>query len=232
MNIAVIPARGGSKRIPRKNIKPFAGKPMIAYAIEAAHASDLFTHIVVSTDDPEIEAVARDLGAETPFSRPAELADDHTPTVPVIAHAAAACEALGWTAEFVCCIYPGVPFIQQVDVKAALQLLQEAPEADYSFPVTEFPSAVARALRRTPSGRMSSISPDYELVRTQDLEPVFHDAGQFYWGRRSAWRTNPRIHNSGVGLVIPNWRVVDIDTPDDWVRAENVFRSLITGAPF
>ncbi len=224
MNIAVIPARGGSKRIPRKNIKPFAGKPMIAYAIEAALESGLFAHVAVSTDDPEIGAIARAFGAETPFARPAELADDHTPTAPVIAHAAAACEALGWSAEFVCCIYPGVPFILQADLKAALQLLQDTKEADYSFPVTEFPSAIQRALRRTPTGRMTSFSPEYELVRTQDLEPAYHDAGQFYWGRRSAWRDNPRVHNSGLGLVIPNWRVVDIDTPEDWVRAETIFQ--------
>jgi pseudaminic acid cytidylyltransferase len=226
VNIAIIPARGGSKRIPRKNVKLFAGKPLIAYAIEAARDSGLFTHVVVSTDDLEISAVARNFGAETPFSRPTELADDHTPTAPVIAHTAAACEALGWEAEFICCIYPGVPFIQQVDLKAAKHLLQESPEADYSFPVTVFPSAIQRALRRTPSGRMNPFYSEYELVRTQDLEPAYHDAGQFYWGRRSAWGSNPRIHNSGVGLVIPPWRVVDIDTPEDWVRAERIYRSL------
>lgn len=231
MNIAVIPARGGSKRIPRKNIKPFAGKSMIAYAIEAARDSGLFAHVVVSTDDPEIGTIARELGAETPFPRPAELADDHTPTVPVIAHAAAACEAFGWAAEFVCCIYPGVPFILPADLNAALQLLQETSEADYSFPVTEYPSAIQRALRRKSNGCMASFSPEYELVRTQDLEPAFHDAGQFYWGRRSAWECNPRIHNSGAGLVIPNWRVVDIDTPEDWVRAETIFRSLTATTP-
>jgi pseudaminic acid cytidylyltransferase len=227
MNIAVIPARGGSKRIPRKNIKPFAGKPIIAYAIEAAHACRLFTHVVVSTDDPEIRDAAHHFGAETPFNRPLELADDHTPTVPVIAHAIAACEALGMAAEFVCCIYPCVPFIQPADLRAALLLLQKNVEADYSFPVTEYPSAVQRALRRTACGCMVPLSPEHELVRTQDLETAFHDAGQFYWGRRSAWDCNPRILNGGVGLVIPSWRVVDIDTPEDWVRAESIFRSLI-----
>lgn len=227
MNLAIIPARGGSKRIPRKNIKPFVGKPMIAYAIEAAHASDLFAHVIVSTDDPEIAVIAQEFGAETPFVRPPELADDHTPTVPVIDHAVTACEAMGWAAEYVCCIYPGVPFIRQDDLRAALELLRNSTGADYSFPVTEFPSAIQRALRRDPSGRMASFSPEYELVRTQDLEPAFHDAGQFYWGRRQAWENNPRIHNSGVGLVIPNWRVVDIDTPEDWLRAELLFKSFL-----
>lgn len=223
--IAVIPARGGSKRILRKNIKLFAGKPMIAYAIEAARDSGMFAHVVVSTDDADIEAIARDFGAETPFHRPAELSDDHTPTVPVIAHAASECEKLGWSAEFVCCIYPGVPFIRQTDLRSALQLLLETPEADYSFPVTEFPSAIQRALRRTSSGCMASFDPQYELVRTQDLEPAFHDAGQFYWGRRFAWDHNPHIHSGGAGLVIPNWRVVDIDTPEDWERAEILYRA-------
>ncbi len=113
MKIAIIPARGGSKRIPRKNIKSFAGKPMIAYAIEAAQASDLFDHVVVSTDDSEISKIALGFGAETPFVRPADLSDDHTPTVPVIAHAVSACEAIGWDADFICCIYPGVPFIHK-----------------------------------------------------------------------------------------------------------------------
>lgn len=226
MGLAIIPARGGSKRIPRKNVKAFCGKPMIAYAIEAARASGLFSHVVVSTDDPDIAAISRDLGAEIPFLRPAELADDHTPTVPVIAQAIGACEALGWGAQYICCIYPSVPFIQQADLKDALQMLQNTPDADYSFPVTEFPSAIQRALRRSASGRMVPFSSEYELVRTQDFEPAYHDAGQFYWGRRSAWDCNPRIHSNGVGLMIPRWRVVDIDTDDDWFRAELLFSSL------
>ena len=226
MNIAVIPARGGSKRIPRKNIRLFAGKPMIAYAIEAAVQCGLFSHVVVSTDDEEIAATARECGAETPFSRPFHLADDHTPTVPVIAHAIEACENLGWQFDHVCCIYPGVPFIQQEDVKSALDLLKHVAAADYSFPITEFPSAIQRALRRKESGIVASIYPEHEMTRTQDLERAYYDAGQFYWGGKSAWRNNPRIHNSGAGLVIPNWRVVDIDTPEDWHRAEAMHRAL------
>lgn len=225
MNIAIIPARGGSKRIPRKNIKPFAGKPMIAHAITAAKASGLFAHIVVSTDDTEIAQIAKEWGAEVPFSRPKELADDHTPTVPVIAHAITASEALGWHAEHVCCIYPSVPFIQTGDIQAALKLL-EATGAEYCLPVTEFPSAIQRALRRSDNGRLAPFHPEFELVRTQDLEPAYHDAGQFYWGTRQAWLSNPRVHSGAVGLVIPNWRVVDIDTPDDWQRAEMFHQAL------
>ncbi len=225
MKIAVIPARGGSKRIPRKNIKDFCGKPMIAHAISAAKQSGLFEHVCVSTDDEEITRIAREWGAETPFMRPAELADDHTPTVPVIAHAITACQALGWHIDYACCIYPGVPFIQIDDLKRALELLQTS-QAAYSFPITEFPSAIQRALRRLSNGQMQSFYPEYELTRTQDLEPAYHDAGQFYWGKADAWLTNNKVHSSGVGLPIPNWRVVDIDTPDDWERAEILFAAL------
>jgi len=224
MKIAVIPARGGSKRIPRKNIKLFSGRPMIAHAITAAIKSGLFDHVVVSTDDDEIAQIAREWGAETPFPRPADLADDHTPTVPVIAHAIGACEELGWRIDLVCCIYPGVPLIQIDDIKGALELLRSTG-ADYCFPVTEFSSAIQKAMKSDDGGRMSPFFPEYELVRSQDLTLAFHDAGQFYWGTRHAWLTNPHIHNGGIGYRIPRWRVVDIDTPDDWRRAEMIFNS-------
>ncbi|MEI6757001.1 MAG: pseudaminic acid cytidylyltransferase [Chlorobium sp.] len=226
MNIAIIPARGGSKRIPRKNIKNFAGKPMISHAITAAKLSGLFEHIVVSTDDDEIASIAQDWGAEIPFLRPSELANDYTATVPVIAHGINACNALGWDFNHVCCIYPGVPFLQINDLKGAFALLNEA-KADYSFPVTEFPSAIQRALKRLDSGKMQPLYPQYELTRTQDLEPAYHDAGQFYWGTVSAWMQSVKIHSSGVGYLIPNWRVVDIDTPEDWVRAEIIYKSFL-----
>lgn len=225
MKIAVIPARGGSKRIPRKNIKTFAGRPMIAHAITAAKASGLFDHVIVSTDDDEIIQIANAWGAETPFVRPSELADDHTPTVPVIAHAIQSIEKIGWSVDLVCCIYPGVPFIQADDLKGTLTLL-EGSGGEYCFPVTEFPSAIQRALKFESNSRMSSFYPEHELIRTQDLEPAYHDAGQFYWGTRQAWLTNSRIHSGGIGYSIPNWRVVDIDTSDDWSRAENIYQAL------
>jgi len=225
MKIAVIPARGGSKRIPRKNIKLFDGKPMIAHAISAARASGLFGHIVVSTDDEEIAAIAQEWGAETPFVRPADLANDYTATVPVIAHGIQACRTLGWTFEHVCCIYPGVPLIQVEDLQGALALLLEG-EANYCFPVTEFPSAIQRALKRLADGKMQPFYPQYENTRTQDLEPAYHDAGQFYWGKTEAWLQNPRIHTGGIGYIIPNWRVVDIDTPEDWLRAEAMYKAF------
>jgi pseudaminic acid cytidylyltransferase len=219
MNIAIIPARGGSKRIPRKNIKLFGGKPMIAYAITAAKNSGLFDHVLVSTDDTEIAAIANELGAETPFVRPAELANDFTATVPVVAHAIQACEALGWSFDNVCCIYPGVPLIEVEDLQGAFKHI-EACGVDYCFPVTEFPSAIQRALKQNSDGVMQPFYPEFELARSQDLEPAYYDAGQFYWGKKNAWLSNPRIHSNGAGYVIPSWRVVDIDTPADWDRAE------------
>jgi pseudaminic acid cytidylyltransferase len=229
MKIAVIPARAGSKRIPRKNIKEFCGKPMIGWAISAAKRSRLFDHIVVSTDDEYIAELARDLGAETPFIRPENLADDFTPTVTVVAHAIKSCLDIGWVAEYVCCIYPCVPFLQVNDLVAALELAKKQ-DADFAYPVTEYPHPIQRAMLQLPSGRMKFFSSENELTRTQDLEKSYHDAGQFYWGRASAWKDKERMHSDGLGMVIPNWRVVDIDNEDDWIRAELIF-CAINGVP-
>ena len=230
MNIAIIPARGGSKRIPRKNIKLFAGKPIIAYAISAARESGLFEHIVVSTDDDEIASVSKEWGAIVPFMRPTELADDHTPTVPVVADAIEKCEDLGWYSSFVCCIYPCVPFLRSEDLRSALAMLKNST-ADYCFPIAEFPAAVQRALRRNASGVVEPIYPEYQLTRTQDLEPAHFDAGQFYWGGREAWRRNPGLHTNALALSIPAQRVVDIDTNDDWGRAEFLYAFAAGNAP-
>ncbi len=225
MRLAVIPARGGSKRIPRKNVKPFAGQPMIAYAIGAARASGLFDRIVVSTDDVEIADTARRHGAEVPFLRAAALADDHAGTTPVIADAITRCDALGWRAEQVCCIYPAVPLLDSADLAAALALLEQNA-AGYAFAVTVFPAAVQRALRRDAGGAMAPFFPEFTATRSQDLEPGYYDAGQFYWGRRDAWLAGRSPHAHGSGLVIPPWRAVDIDTPDDWRRAELAYQAL------
>lgn len=219
MNLCVIPARGGSKRIPRKNIRLFAGKPMIAYAIGAAQKSGLFNRIVVSTDDEEVAKISRNIGAEVPFLRPTELSDDHTPTVPVIAHAIQALERNEGELSYVCCIYPCVPFIEEKDLKKAFSLLEQG-NSEYSFPVTEYPSPIQRALKLGLGDQVSPFYPEFELSRTQDLQRAYHDAGQFYWGRKKAWLNNQRIHSSAVGLEIPRFRAVDIDTLDDWEKAE------------
>lgn len=226
MKVAIIPARGGSKRIPRKNIKLFADKPMIGYAIDAALESGQFDRVIVSTDDAEIAEIARERGAELPFLRPAELADDHTPTVPVIQHAIEACNALGWGITHACCIYPGVPFIRASDLAAAYELLEANGGEGYAFPVTGFPSPIQRALKRGGDGQVAPFNPEHVGTRTQDLEPAYFDAGQFYWGRAETWLAGLNIHANGRAIVLPEWRVVDIDTPDDWERAEALHRVI------
>lgn len=229
MRIAVIPARGGSKRISRKNIRLFAGRPMIDYAIAAARDSALFEHVIVSTDDNEIAAIAQALGAEVPFMRPAALADDQTPTVPVISHAIAQCDALGWRADSVCCLYPGVPLLQITDLQASAAELA-ADESRYVFPVAAYPSPIQRALLRAPDGATRPASPQYAGTRTQDLEPAYYDAGQFYWATRKTWLDGLNIHQNARTMVLPEWRVVDIDTEDDWLRAEIIYNSALARA--
>jgi pseudaminic acid cytidylyltransferase len=220
MKLAVIPARGGSKRIPRKNIRPFAGKPMIAWSIEAALASELFDRIIVTTDDDEIARVAEKYGAEAPFRRPAELADDHTPTIPVIAHAVEWQAAHGPSPAQVCCIYATAPFIRAEDIRRGFDLLQGAV-CDYAFSVTGYAFPIQRALRVTSGGRVAMFQPDYFLTRSQDLEQAYHDAAQFYWGSSAAWLARrPLFGENSIPLILPSHRVQDIDTPEDWERAE------------
>ncbi|QXT39381.1 pseudaminic acid cytidylyltransferase [Gymnodinialimonas ceratoperidinii] len=226
MNLCVIPARGGSKRIPRKNVRPFCGKPMIGWSIEAAQASGLFQHVIVSTDDPEIAEVARAAGAEVPFTRPANLSDDSTATVPVIIHALAEAEALWGPQSHVCCLYATAPFVRPEDMRAARGLL-DTTGADYAFPVTTFPFPVQRGVRLRPDGRLEMLQPEHALTRSQDLEEAYHDTGQFYWGRREAWRAGkPLMGPDAVPLIIPRHRAQDIDTPEDWDRAEQMFTLL------
>jgi pseudaminic acid cytidylyltransferase len=195
---------------------------MIEYAIKAAKESGLFRHIVVSTDDAEIANISKMLGAQVPFFRPHALANDSAETVPVVAHAVSASLALGWSFDKVCCIYPCVPFLTPSDLIAALQCFDDS-EAPYCFPVAEFPSPIQRALRRHPEGKLESIHPSNKGTRTQDLEKAYFDTGQFYWGTVEAWCKGLNVHNHAVGYVVPSWRVVDIDTEDDWQRAELLY---------
>jgi pseudaminic acid cytidylyltransferase len=225
MNLCVIPARGGSKRIPRKNIKNFCGKPMIAWSIKVAQESQLFDRIIVSTDDEEIARIARDSGAETPFKRPVELADDLTPTAPVVGHAVESCISLGWNVEYGCCLYPCAPFLRVDDLVKSYGLAIDT-DAEFVYPVTEYAHPIQRAMRQMPNDTMQFYSPQFEFTRTQDLEKSYHDAGQFYWGTASAWLENKKMHTDGIGMPIPNWRVVDIDSEDDWKRATIIFESL------
>lgn len=226
MKIGIIPARGGSKRIPRKNIKPFCGKPMIAWSIEAALQSGCFDQIVVSTDDVEIAEVARQHGAQVPFMRPTELADDHTDTTAVIAHAINWFAAHGQMPEQVCCLYATAPFVSPDDLRIGLSILTETA-CDYAFSVTSYVFPIQRAIRITETGRVEMFNPVYFNTRSQDLEEAFHDAGQFYWGRAQAWLQNKVIFGPTSALIkIPRHRVQDIDTSEDWVRAEWLFKSM------
>lgn len=226
MRLAVIPARGGSKRIPRKNIKPFAGKPMIAWSIEAALQSGCFDRVIVSTDDAEIAQVAQAHGAEVPFVRPPELSDDHTGTIPVIAHAIQWQNAHGEQASQVCCIYATAPFVQPHDLQRGLQVLQ-GTGADYAFSVTSYAFPIQRAIRITPEQRVQMFQPEHFNTRSQDLEEAWHDAGQFYWGRAEAWLAHkPLFSHDAAPVVLPRHRVQDIDTPEDWERAEWMFKAL------
>jgi pseudaminic acid cytidylyltransferase len=216
--ICVIPARGGSKRIPLKNIADFHGRPMIGWSISAALA--VFSRVVVSTDDARIAAVARAEGAEV-LDRPADLAGDHTPTVPVIAHAVA---ALGLAADkSVCCLYATAPMVQAEDLRAAAARLAEG-DATYVMAVTCYPYPIQRALRRNAAGHVEMMDPAQMQVRSQDLEEAWHDAGQFYFARAATWAAGLPVFGPGaVGVALPAHRVVDIDTPDDWTRAEALF---------
>lgn len=223
MKIAIIPARGGSKRIPRKNIKLFHGKPMIAYSIEAAQASGCFDKIIVSTDDQEIAQVACEYGAEVPFMRPADISDDHATTLDVLQHAVGWCDEHIGQIDYVCCIYATAPFIQSHDLLSGLKLVQE-PNVEYAFSATSFPFPIQRAIKLSKAGEVEMFEPQNALVRSQDLEEAYHDAGQFYWGKKRALEQGLAFfapHSRAV--LLPRKRVQDIDTPEDWELAEALF---------
>jgi len=224
--IAIIPARGGSKRISRKNIRDFLGKPIIAYSIEAARDSGLFERVLVSTDDAEIAEVARRCGAEAPFTRPPELSDDHTGTNAVVAHALRWLQQQNQPADLACCIYATAPFLQAQSLREGHRLLLESGKA-FAFSVTRFEFPIQRALRRYANGSVEAMQPQHESTRSQDLEPAWHDAGQFYWGRTEAFLNGlPVYARTSAGVPIPRHLVQDIDTLEDWQRAEAMYRAL------
>lgn len=225
MTVCVIPARGGSKRIPRKNIRDFCGKPMLCWSIEAALSSGVFDRIIISTDDDEIADVATAAGAEAPFRRPAELADDHATTIAVIVHALDWLEARGDTPKALCCLYATAPFAQAQDIRDGLTRLSDA---DWVIPVTTYAHPIQRALRQNHAGELAMLDPTLYATRSQDLEEAWHDAGQFYWAKSEAWRDPARAPyvSHTRALPLPRHRVQDIDTPEDWARAEAMFRAV------
>ncbi|RUO79872.1 pseudaminic acid cytidylyltransferase [Idiomarina tyrosinivorans] len=227
MNAVIIPARGGSQRIPRKNIREFGGKPMIAWSVEAALATPSVDQVIVSTDDAEIAEIAQQFGANVPFLRNAELADHHTPTVPVIADAIKRMAELGQSFDNVCCLYATAPFVRSQDLENAYQQLVERQLADYIFSVAEYAFPVQRAVTMNADSRVGLLQPDFEQTRSQDLPQAYHDAGQFYWGRVEAWlQAKPIMSSHSYGYKLPRTRVQDIDTEADWEIAEWMFKRL------
>jgi pseudaminic acid cytidylyltransferase len=224
--VAVIPARGDSKRIPRKNIRDFLGKPIIAYSIQAALDCKLFDRVVVSTDDPEIAETARAWGAQIPFLRPKDLAGDHTGTDAVVSHALSFMIEQGDSVSYACCIYATAPFVQPRYLREGYDKLV-ASGKDFAFSVTSFASPAQHALRLTARG-VEAVSPEQVLARSQDLEVLYHDAAQFYWGRAQAYLddVDPFSGTSSVPVVLPRHLVQDIDTVEDWRRAELMYRVL------
>lgn len=223
--ICIIPARGGSKRIPRKNIRDFCGKPMIAWSIQAAQDSGLFERIIVSTDDDEIMRVANEAGAETPFRRPPELANDLAGTDAVLVHALAWLKEHGGAPRYACCLYATAPFVRAADLQTGWETLRET-DAVTAFSVTTFPYPIFRALRLSDQGRLEMFWPENKAKRSQDLPEAWHDAGQFYWLDVPRYLKQPALFSDdSVPVPLPRSHVQDIDTEEDWLIAERMFRA-------
>ena len=225
-NVAIIPARGGSKRIPRKNLLPFDGVPMIVRSIRTALESGLFDQVVVSTDDAEIADVARAHGVQVPFLRPADLADDFTGTAAVIMHALQQLPAF----DYACCVYATAPLLQARYLQQGLELLEQHPDRSFAFSVCSFGFPVQRALTLDEQGALTALYPEFRHTRSQDLPEAFQDAGQFYWGRSEAWLRGEVVYSpASLPVILPRHLVQDIDTPEDWKRAEYLYAALKAG---
>lgn len=227
MNLAIIPARGGSKRIPGKNIKHFAGKPLIAYSIEAAIESELFAKVIVSTDSEEVKKVALEYGADVPFLRPESLSNDYVGTRPVTNHAIDFCVDNFFRPDYVCCIYATAPFLQPSYLREGLEKLAADKSKCFAFSVSSFPFPIQRALKLGSEG-VEAMFPEHIGKRSQDLEEAFHDAGQFYWGSMEGYQSSKVIFSpDSIPVELPRYLVQDIDTPEDWDRAELMYRAYI-----
>lgn len=224
--VAIIPARGGSKRIPRKNLLPFDGVPMIVRSIRTALDSGLFEQVVVSTDDAEIAELALAHGAQVPFLRPADLADDFTGTAAVIVHALQQLPAF----DYACCIYATAPLLQARYLRQGFELLEQHPNKAFAFSVCSFGFPVQRALTLDGQGALSALYPEFRNTRSQDLPEAFQDAGQFYWGRSEAWLRGEVLYSpASLPVILPRHLVQDIDTLEDWKRAEYLYAALKAG---
>ena len=227
MNICIIPARGGSKRIPRKNIKEFLGKPIIAYSIEAALESNCFDQIIVSTDDDEIAELVIKYGAQVPFIRPAELSDDFASTLPVVKHAIEQQDS-GNNIENACCLYATAPFIDAKTIYESYEQFIKS-DANYCLGITNFPFPIQRAISVSDKNRLTMFNQENSHKRSQDLDEAYHDAGQFCWGRATAFKDELSIYSgSTLPYILPRDLVQDIDTVEDWIRAEAMYKMLQT----
>lgn len=227
MKLAIIPARRGSKRIPHKNIRPFAGKPIIAYSIQAALECELFDKVIVSTDDEKIANIAHQFGAETPFLRPTNLADDYTGTNAVVKHAISWFIEQGTKVQYACCIYATAPFLQTRYLQQGFKKLNNSDKT-FAFSVTTFPFPIQRAIKINIDGSVKAFFPENTEKRSQDLEEVYHDAGQFYWGRAEAFLQDIQMFSeSSLPVVLPRYLVQDIDTLEDWTRAELMYQAYL-----
>lgn len=228
MQLAVIPARGGSKRIPRKNIKMFHGQPMIAWSIQAAIDSGCFDEVWVSTDDEEIAEVAQVYGAKVPFLRPVHLSDDFATTADVMSHAVEEFGKINHALpDYICCLYATAPFVIKADLVQGLEKIKNNSNLNYVFSATTYPFPIQRAIKLNEYDTVEMFSPQYFNVRSQDLEEAWHDAGQFYWGTAEAWLNKAMIFSTQSRVVeLPRFRVQDIDTQEDWGRAEWLFKAI------
>ncbi|MFW2612909.1 pseudaminic acid cytidylyltransferase [Aliarcobacter butzleri] len=223
--VAIIPARGGSKRIPKKNIKNFHGKPLIAYSIEVALKSKLFDKVVVSTDDEEIAKIAKEFGAEVPFLRPKELSDDFTGTGAVINHAINFLKEQGENIDFVCTIYATAPLLQEKYLIKAYEKIKDS-NAKNAFSCTSMPFPIQRTFKITSNERCKMFWPENFLKRSQDLEEAFQDAGQFYWTNLNIKSDEITFGKDSIPIILPRYLVQDIDTLEDWQRAEFMYEVI------
>lgn len=225
-NLAIIPARGGSKRIPRKNIRDFLGKPIISYSIQAALNSELFEEVMVSTDDDEIELVAKNFGASVPFKRSEKTSNDFATTFDVIEEVINSYIKLGRVFENVCCIYPCAPFIAEKKIRDAYDILS-AQYFDTVFPVVKYAFPIQRSLQMNDFGKINFLYPENALTRSQDLPPSYHDAGQFYWINVKACICKKMVVTPNTGCIeISELEAHDIDNEIDWKIAEIKYQIL------
>jgi N-acylneuraminate cytidylyltransferase len=224
MKVAIIPARGGSKRIPRKNIKDFFGKPIIAYSIDAAIQSKCFDKVIVSTDDQEIANIALQYGAEIPFLRPSKISNDYATTIDVIQHALRWLEEHEMKATQVCCIYATAPFIDPIYIQQGQRALLEK-SVNYTFSATSYAFPIQRSFYLN-KGAVNMFYPEHYNTRSQDLDEAYHDAGQFYWGKPEAFLTGkPIFSKNSKAIILPRKLVQDIDTKEDWEFAEALYKA-------